>query len=80
MLRSLILGIIIALPAATPDEFKNDAAFVFGDFQKCVSDLLWHPSLCSLTRSFVVTTWPNGFAFVLSFLAPLWAIGGCFSS
>ncbi|KAJ6554278.1 amino acid permease-domain-containing protein [Mycena capillaripes] len=23
-----------------------------------------------------VTTWPNGFAFILSFLAPLWSIGG----
>ncbi|KAJ8494727.1 hypothetical protein ONZ45_g13133 [Pleurotus djamor] len=27
-----------------------------------------------------VTSWPNGFAFILSFLAPLWAVGGFDSS
>ncbi|KAF9025552.1 hypothetical protein BDZ89DRAFT_1114182 [Hymenopellis radicata] len=29
----LFLGIIIALPAATPSEFKNSPSFVFGSFQ-----------------------------------------------
>lgn len=57
ILNSLvILGVIIALPAATPSEFMNDASFAFGGFQN-------------------LTTWPAGFAFVLSFLAPLWTIG-----
>ncbi|KAL7284284.1 hypothetical protein ACG7TL_001567 [Trametes sanguinea] len=53
----LILAIIIALPAATPPEFKNTASFAFKGFVN-------------------FSGWPNGFAFVLSFLAPLWTIGG----
>ncbi|KZT28464.1 APC amino acid permease [Neolentinus lepideus HHB14362 ss-1] len=52
----VILGIVIALPAATPSEFVNDAEFAFGNFTN-------------------LTAWPPGFAFVLSFLAPLWTIG-----
>ncbi|OJT12376.1 hypothetical protein TRAPUB_11078 [Trametes pubescens] len=57
----LCLAIIIALPAATPSEFRNNASDVFG----------------GLTNFY---GWPNGFAFVLSFLAPLWTIGGFDSS
>ncbi|KAI0777533.1 APC amino acid permease [Trametes elegans] len=53
----LCLAIIIALPASTPDEFKNTASYAFGGFEN-------------------YNGWPNGFAFVLSFLAPLWTIGG----
>ncbi|KAA1475628.1 APC amino acid permease [Dentipellis sp. KUC8613] len=52
----LCIVIIIALPAATPAEFRNTKGYVFGHFE--------NPS-----------GWPDGFAFVLSFLAPLWAIG-----
>ncbi|KAF9031821.1 APC amino acid permease [Hymenopellis radicata] len=52
---SLFLGIIIALPLATPAEFKNSPGFVFGSFQ-------------NLSR------WPDGFAFILSFLAPTWVV------
>ncbi|KAL5510966.1 hypothetical protein ACEPAG_3685 [Sanghuangporus baumii] len=51
----LCLVVIIALPAATPKEFMNDASFALGGFSS-------------------MTTWPNGFAFILSFLAPLWTI------
>ncbi|RPD65332.1 APC amino acid permease [Lentinus tigrinus ALCF2SS1-7] len=53
----LCLAIIIALPAATPSEFRNTASFAFGGFANFYG-------------------WPNGFAFMLSFLAPLWTIGG----
>lgn len=69
----LCLVIIIGVPAATPKEFKNTASYAFGDFHNCQSIRLF----CScLTDSVVaVTGWPSGYAFILSFLAPLWAIG-----
>ncbi|EJC97506.1 amino acid transporter [Fomitiporia mediterranea MF3/22] len=51
----LCLAVIIALPAATPDDLMNDAKFALTDFTN-------------------TTTWPAGFAFCLSFLAPLWTI------
>ncbi|KAF9480661.1 amino acid transporter [Pholiota conissans] len=51
----LCLAIIIALPAATPSEFKNSAKVALWDFSN-------------------VSGYPNGFAFILSFLAPLWTI------
>ncbi|OCB87964.1 amino acid transporter [Sanghuangporus baumii] len=57
----LCLVVMIALPAATPKEFMNDASFALGGF----SNRLICPT---------VTTWPDGFAFILSFLAPLWTI------
>ncbi|TBU42324.1 APC amino acid permease [Dichomitus squalens] len=55
----LCLAIIIALPAATPKEFRNPPSFAFSGFINLYG-------------------WPNGFAFVLSFLAPLWTIAGGF--
>ncbi|THG93276.1 hypothetical protein EW026_g7921 [Hermanssonia centrifuga] len=51
----LCLAVIIALPAATPSEFRNSASFALGNFTN-------------------LNGWPNGFAFILSFLAPLWTI------
>jgi len=51
----LCFAIIIALPAATPNEFKNSASFALGNFSN-------------------LNGWPNGYAFILSFLAPLWTI------
>ncbi|KAF7351720.1 putative amino-acid permease [Mycena sanguinolenta] len=54
---ALILVVIIALPAATPKEFKNNATYALGKFDN-------------------INGWSNGFAFVLSFLTPLWVIGG----
>lgn len=51
----LCLAVIIALPAATPKEFKNTAKFALGDFTN-------------------LNGWPDGYAFILSFLAPLWTI------
>ncbi|KZT20887.1 amino acid transporter [Neolentinus lepideus HHB14362 ss-1] len=50
------IAIVIALPAATPAEYKTPASFALGNFQN-------------------LTNWPSGFAFVMSFLAPLWAVG-----
>lgn len=51
----LCLVVVIALPAATPSEFKNTASFALAEFVN-------------------LDGWPNGFAFILSFLAPLWTI------
>ncbi|KAI0258155.1 amino acid/polyamine transporter I [Gloeopeniophorella convolvens] len=51
----LCLGVIVALPAATPSELKNSASYALGNFTNLYD-------------------WPNGFAFILSFLAPLWTI------
>ncbi|KAF8714403.1 hypothetical protein AX14_012718 [Amanita brunnescens Koide BX004] len=53
----LALAIIIAVPAATPTEFRNSAKFAFGNFTN-------------------QTNWPSGFAFILSFLTPVWTISG----
>ncbi|KIP03794.1 hypothetical protein PHLGIDRAFT_495706 [Phlebiopsis gigantea 11061_1 CR5-6] len=53
----LCLAIIIALPAATPKEFKNSASYALGGFSN-------------------LSNWNDGWAFILSFLAPLWTIGG----
>ncbi|KAF7776414.1 hypothetical protein Agabi119p4_4807 [Agaricus bisporus var. burnettii] len=49
------VAIIIALPIATPKEFRNTAKFALWDFTN-------------------LNGWPNGFAFIYSFLAPLWTI------
>ncbi|KAI0776821.1 APC amino acid permease [Trametes elegans] len=51
----LCLAVIIALPAATPKEFRNSASYALGNFTN-------------------TSGWPSGFAFILSFLAPLWTI------
>ncbi|KAI8972562.1 APC amino acid permease [Trametes punicea] len=51
----LCLAVIIALPAATPKQFRNGASYGLGNF----------------TNS---SGWPDGFAFILSFIAPLWTI------
>jgi len=51
----LCLAVIIALPAATPREFKNTAKFALWDFTN-------------------FNGYPNGYAFISSFLAPLWTI------
>ncbi|OCH88531.1 amino acid transporter [Obba rivulosa] len=53
----LCLAVIIALPAATPTDFRNSASFAFGGVSN-------------------ISGWPAGFAFTLSFLAPLWTIAG----
>ncbi|KAG6853774.1 hypothetical protein C0991_001485 [Blastosporella zonata] len=53
---ALCFVLIIGVPATTPKEFRNSAAYAFGDFEN-------------------LTGWTNGYAFILSFLAPLWAIG-----
>jgi amino acid transporter len=53
----LSFAVIIALPAATPKEFRNTASFALGNFTN-------------------LNGWANGYAFILSFLAPLWTICG----
>lgn len=67
----LALVVIVALPVATPKEFKNTAAYAFGGFDNCASAV--RSSMSILTSA--VSGWPDGFAFLLSFLAPLWAVG-----
>ncbi|KZT66736.1 amino acid transporter [Daedalea quercina L-15889] len=51
----LCLAVIIALPAATPKEYRNTASYAFGNFTN-------------------LNGWTDGYAFILSFLAPLWTI------
>jgi len=51
----LCLAVIVALPAATPKAFMNDASFALGNFTN-------------------LNGWASGYAFILSFLAPLWTI------
>ncbi|KAL4071559.1 amino acid/polyamine transporter I [Scleroderma yunnanense] len=51
----LCLAVIIALPVATPKEYKNTASYALGNFTS-------------------LDGWSNGFAFIMSFLAPLWTI------
>ncbi|KAK0433997.1 amino acid/polyamine transporter I [Armillaria borealis] len=54
---AVFFAIVIAIPAATPVELKNDAKYAFGHFEN-------------------LSGYPDGFAFFMSFLAPLWTIGG----
>ncbi|KAG9118924.1 GABA-specific high-affinity permease [Ceratobasidium sp. 392] len=49
---ALFLGVLIALPAATPSEFMNSASYALGDFTN-------------------LSAYPAGFAFFLSWLAPI---------
>lgn len=69
----LCLAVIIALPAATPKEFMNTASFALGDFTNRTS-AYDPPFLCSQYNVIPVNGWPNGYAFIMSFLAPLWTI------
>ncbi|KAG7452001.1 amino acid transporter [Guyanagaster necrorhizus] len=54
---AVVFAIVIALPAVTPGELKNDTKYAFGHFEN-------------------LSGYPDGFAFFMSFLAPLWTIGG----
>ncbi|CUA75899.1 putative amino-acid permease PB24D3,02c [Schizosaccharomyces pombe 972h-] [Rhizoctonia solani] len=57
----LFLAVLIALPAATPTQFKNSASYALSDFTN-------------------LSVYPDGFAFFLSWLAPVWTIGSYDSS
>lgn len=57
MNASLCFIIIIALPIATPPDYRNSASSALGEFINS-------------------TSWPSGFAFILSLMAPLYTIGG----
>jgi hypothetical protein len=74
----LCLIVIIALPVMTPKELMNDASYAFGNFtnRACFLLLSVLPLPIVTNRiSLAVYDWPNGFAFILSFLAPIWTIG-----
>jgi hypothetical protein len=68
----LCVAVIIALPAATPAEYKNSASYALGDFTNRESQKNHTEHM--LEFAFPVNGWPNGYAFILSFLAPLWTI------
>jgi len=57
----VLIGFVVAIPVATPSEFRNDADFALRTFEN-------------------LSSWPSGFAFILSFLAPAWSVGGLNSS
>ncbi|KAF9043782.1 amino acid transporter [Hymenopellis radicata] len=59
----VFIALIIVFPVSTPRTSMNTAKFALGDF----------------TNSSLVSGWPDGFAFILSFLAPLWSLG-CFDA
>jgi len=67
-------AIIIALPAATPKELRNEASFAFGGFVNCECDS-YHFKFNFLTIYTLVSRWSDGFAFIVSFLTPLWTLG-----
>ena len=71
---SLCLAVIVALPAATPKELKNSASFALGNFTNCMSLLRVLLSFGSNCFFHLVNGWTPGYAFILSFLAPLWTI------
>ena len=76
----LCLIVVIALPITTPKELKNNANYAFGNFTNCACVLLSSELSLSIITDRVllaVYDWPNGFAFILSFLAPIWTIGPC---
>jgi hypothetical protein len=65
----LVLVMIVGLPVSTPTELKNSAKYGFGNFVNSVLFLRVRTTAVALTS--VVTPWPNGYAFILSFLSPL---------
>ena len=67
----LCVAIIVGLPAATPSEFKNSAKVALWDFY---NGRLGRFGILLIKLIFLVNGWPNGYAFILSFLAPLWTI------
>jgi len=74
----LCLIVVIALPVTTPKELKNDTSYAFGNFtnRACVPPSSELPlSIVTGRVLLAVYDWPNGFAFILSFLAPIWTIG-----
>ena len=73
-LVSLCFVVIVAFPAATPKEYKNIASYAFGNFMNCTySPILNVMQMNGLTPC-IVDGWPNGFASIMSFMAPLWTI------
>ncbi|GAB1521706.1 hypothetical protein RhiTH_004803 [Rhizoctonia solani] len=58
---ALFLAILIALPIATPAEFRNSGNYALGNFTN-------------------LSGYSDGFAFFLSWLAPVWTIGSYDSS
>lgn len=68
----LCVAVIIALPAATPAEYKNSASYALGGFTNRESRQ--DHTGYTLKFTFPVDGWPNGYAFILSLLAPLWTI------
>ncbi|KAJ6529059.1 amino acid/polyamine transporter I [Mycena vulgaris] len=71
----LVMVMLIGLPIATPAELKNSAKYAFGSFENRTLTTDNRPIYWSNFYS-AVTPWPNGFAFILSFLSPLVSIHG----
>ena len=73
-MASLCLAVIVALPAATPKEYKNTASYAFGNFMNRTSSSILNIVHMNCLIPCIVNGWPNGFAFIISFMAPLWTI------
>ena len=71
----LCLAIIIVLPITTPKELKNNVSYTLGNFTNRMCIFLLISFLVTDDRGFaVVYDWLSGFAFILSFIAPVWTI------
>jgi len=71
---SLCFAVIVALPAATPKEYKNTASYALGNFTNRTSSPVLNVVQMNCLIPCIVDGWPNGFAFIMSFMAPLWTI------
>jgi len=69
---SLCLAVIVALPVATPKEYKNTASYALGNRSFSLTSVNVVQMNCLI--SCIVDGWPNGFAFIMSFMTPLWTI------
>jgi hypothetical protein len=67
--------VLIALPVATPSEFINPPSYALGNFtnREYARGHFW--TLRFLTYITLVSGYPSGFAFIMSWLAPVWTIG-----
>lgn len=64
--------VLIALPIVTPAEFKNTSSFALKDFVNREHILAYKKR--TAINYVLVSSWSDGFAFILSFQAPAWTI------
>ncbi|KAK7459659.1 hypothetical protein VKT23_009641 [Stygiomarasmius scandens] len=74
---ALFFAVVIALPVSSPTQLVNKASYAFGHFENgSYSQNFILNTYISLTH-LSVSGWTDGYAFILSFLAPAWTVGSC---